>query len=257
MPAFLETVIQLDFGAVPTVRSRGGHWESAHAMSVVGPHTFAGTGLHLAGSIDSFAIFLQPAALRSLFRVPVSAVMETHAEAADVLQAPVAELWDALAETTDFTRRVRIAEAFLIRHASPDADDSPSAAAAELLTRRGGRVGIVELASRLHLSVRQLERDFGRDLGITPKRFARVARFQSALDARVRMPHRSWTDIAAEAGYFDQMHLIHDFRSFGGLAPMLTLERLGDSRPAALAASTAPGQRPTVEAHARLSTVDR
>ena len=76
-------------------------------------------------------------------------------------------------------------------------------------------------------------------MGITPKRFARVARFQNALDARVRMPGRSWLDIAVNAGYHDQMHLIHDFEALSGFTPTLMLTKLGDSRPSALAASSA------------------
>jgi methylphosphotriester-DNA--protein-cysteine methyltransferase len=85
--------------------------------------------------------------------------------------------------------------------------------------------------------MRQLERSFLREMGIPPIRFARVARFQAALDARVGRPDRSWLDIAIDSGYHDQMHLIHEFQSLCGMSPTFTLERLGDSRPSALMSS--------------------
>jgi transcriptional regulator GlxA family with amidase domain len=96
---------------------------------------------------------------------------------------------------------------------------------------------VSDLASRMHVSVRELERSFLREMGIASKRFARVARFQAALDARVGRPDRSWLDIAIDSGYHDQMHLVHEFQSLCGLSPTLIVERLGDSRPSALAAS--------------------
>lgn len=237
MPAFLETIIHFDFGDLPTVRSAKGGVESGRALALVGPHTHAGTGLRFEGSIDSFAIFLQPAALWSLFRVPTGAVTETHYDAEDVLGAPVAELWHVLAETPDLADRIRAAETFLLQSANFEPEETATTVAASLLARRGGRIAIHDLASRMHVSVRELERSFLREMGIAPKRFARVARFQAALDARVGRPDRSWLDIAIDSGYHDQMHLVHEFQSLCGLSPTLIVERLGDSRPAALAAS--------------------
>lgn len=237
MPAFLETVIHFDFADFLTVQSAGGVFESSRPLALVGPHTHVGTGLRFEGHIDSFAIFLQPTALWSLFRVPTSVVMEAHYDAEDVLGAPVADLWHVLAETPSFAGRIRAAEKFLLRSASLEFQDTVTTAAASLLAHQGGQIAIVDLAYRMHLSVRALERSFLQEMGITPKRFARIARFQAALDGRVGRPERSWIEIAIDSGYHDQMHLIHEFQSLCGLSPTLILERLGDSRPSALAAS--------------------
>ncbi|MFB9651667.1 AraC family transcriptional regulator [Pseudarthrobacter oxydans] len=237
MPPFLETVINFDFVDLPTVLSVKGGVESVRALALVGPHTHAGTSLRFEGSIDSFAIFLQPAALWSLFRVPTSVVMETHFDAEDVLGAAVAELWHVLAETPEFVDRIRAAEMFILRAANFELKETPTTAAASLLARRGGQISIHDLASGMNVSIRQLERSFLREIGIPPKRFARVARFQAALDARVGRPDRSWLNIAIDSGYHDQMHLVHEFQSIAGLSPVSIIEQLGDSRPAALVAS--------------------
>lgn len=237
IPAFLETIIHFDFEDLPTVRSAGGVLEPTHPMTLVGPHTLAGTSLRFEGSIDSFAIFLQPAAMWSLFRVPTSVVMETHYDAEDVLGAPVAELWHHLAETPNFNERVRAAEKFLLRPRNFEPLETVTTGAASLLALSDGRIAIQDLASRMNLSVRQLERSFLREMGMPPKRFARVARFQGALDAKVRRPDRAWIAIAVDSGYHDQMHLVHEFHCFCGLSPTFTVQRLGDSRPLALASS--------------------
>jgi hypothetical protein len=80
-----ETVIHFDFGDVLTIRSAGGVLERGRPLAFVGPHILAGAGLRFEGTVDSFAIFLQPAALWSLFRVPIRAVTGAHYDAADVL----------------------------------------------------------------------------------------------------------------------------------------------------------------------------
>ncbi|MFQ4148488.1 AraC family transcriptional regulator [Arthrobacter sp. LAPM80] len=238
MPAFLETVLHFDFNDVLTIQSADGSCEAGSPMSLVGPHTHTCTSLLFQGTIDSFAIFLEPTALWPLFRVPISTIVDTFYDSTDVLGASLSTLWNVLAETTNFLDRIRISETFLLRQLALERGAATIATTAgSLLTRRAGRITIVDLASHVNVSVRELERLFIQDMGITPKRFARVARFQAALDAKVGSPDKSWLDIAVNAGYHDQMHLIHEFESFCGFSPTLTMGRLGDSRPQALASS--------------------
>ena len=88
--------------------------------------------------------------------------------------------------------------------------------------RRGARVA--EVASRIGVSQRTFINSFAREVGMTPKLFCRVRRFNRAL----RMVHRrddvDWTDVALACGYFDQPHLIRDFKAFSGLSPTAYLE---------------------------------
>jgi len=70
------------------------------------------------------------------------------------------------------------------------------------------------------LSARQLERKFARNLGISPKTFARVVRFKSVVAAAGRPDPPDWVRLAGDFGYADQPHLVREFKIFSGLTPV-------------------------------------
>jgi transcriptional regulator GlxA family with amidase domain len=80
------------------------------------------------------------------------------------------------------------------------------------------------------MSIRNYERRFVAEMGISPKLFARVARFQRALD-RKRITGETWLEVAQEIGYSDQMHMVRDFRAFGGEPPSRLIQTSGDFQP--------------------------
>ena len=90
-------------------------------------------------------------------------------------------------------------------------------AAAERLTRPSGSVYAV--AAELGVSERHLRRVFRETVGVSPKAFARIARFQRALGAAREDGRAGWASIAAAAGYYDQAHLIAEFRAIAGVTP--------------------------------------
>jgi hypothetical protein len=71
-------------------------------------------------------------------------------------------------------------------------------------------------------------------VGYPPKLHARIARFQTALDMKIRYPDKTWRDIAHVLCYHDQMHMIHDFEKLGGGAPGHVLQEAREQRPPAL-----------------------
>jgi AraC-like DNA-binding protein len=60
---------------------------------------------------------------------------------------------------------------------------------------------------------------FRADVGLTPKQFCRVQRFQRALNLSAYQPDQPWAEIALNCGYYDQAHFINDFRAFSGITP--------------------------------------
>ncbi|HEY2514924.1 MAG TPA: AraC family transcriptional regulator [Polyangiaceae bacterium] len=94
--------------------------------------------------------------------------------------------------------------------------------AADRLTR--ARVNAV--AGDLGVSERHLRRAFHEAVGVSPKAFARLTRFRRALDAATSDRRASWASIAAAVGYYDQAHLIAEFRAIAGLTPRALLGEL-------------------------------
>lgn len=92
-------------------------------------------------------------------------------------------------------------------------------AALRELERIDEPIGIGEIAARFGWSDRHFIRTFAAQVGITPKSYGRIRRFQAAL-VRIqagRVP--DWAALAVDCGYYDQAHLIRDFRAFSGLTP--------------------------------------
>ncbi len=80
-------------------------------------------------------------------------------------------------------------------------------------------VPVAAIGERLGLTPRRLIDRFSAQVGLTPKRFARVRRFQRVLTTLARGDAPPWAELALRCGYFDQAHFIHDFRAFSGLHP--------------------------------------
>ncbi len=78
---------------------------------------------------------------------------------------------------------------------------------------------VEQLSRRVGLSTRRLARLFSLEVGLTPKLYARVLRFNRVLAATCGNTQVDWSDIAYRCGYFDQAHFIRDFKAFSGLTP--------------------------------------
>ncbi|HKB78989.1 MAG TPA: helix-turn-helix transcriptional regulator [Thermoanaerobaculia bacterium] len=146
--------------------------------------------------------------------------------AAALLRTPLALLTDARVPLSNVAPRIRFAGEDIgqieaeLRPFLMDAHYDPRVTAAvDALVETGGRIPVESVASMVGMSRQHLARSFAVHVGISPKAFARVMRFRRAV-ALGRAGGRSWADLAAESGYFDQSHLIADFRELGGDTPV-------------------------------------
>ena len=78
---------------------------------------------------------------------------------------------------------------------------------------------IDSLVKQANLSNRQFERAFKDRMGVSPKFFSRLVRFGKAWLLKENNPGLTWTQVAHECNYFDQMHLIRDFKEFAKTNP--------------------------------------
>jgi len=201
------------------------HWcerplvETTPRPVLIGLQTHRRVRLVMRGMLESFCIVFQPAGLFQLFSLPCRELTNHDWEARAAIGPSVSHLQERLGACGSFEERAKVTDDFLlcISLARPQCD-GVSAAANEILLRHG-QVRIADLADRVGLSLRQFERRFTERVGVRPKLYARIARFEAALDSRARSQTKSWTDVAHEFGYHDQMHLIHDFEQFSGETP--------------------------------------
>jgi AraC-like DNA-binding protein len=117
-------------------------------------------------------------------------------------------------------------QALLVAHVAGHALDWQVRFVVDSMRRRPGLVSVDRLAAQAGLSRRQLERRFTDKVGISPKRLARVIRFQHALRVLDQAPSPNRGTITAiECGFSDQAHFIRDFRDLAGCAPGVHLLR--------------------------------
>ncbi len=85
--------------------------------------------------------------------------------------------------------------------------------------RAPSTTSVAAVTDAIGLSAKRFIERFKSEVGLTPKRYCRVRRFQHAVALSSSGRHVDWTGVAIDCGYFDQAHFIHDFRSFSGITP--------------------------------------
>jgi AraC-like DNA-binding protein len=139
-----------------------------------------------------------------------------------LLKESIDRLESNLSETVDFKGKVQLVEAFLMKQLTQKGDDfgqQRMKGSIELINANRGRVEVDALASCACWSRKQYERNFQEIVGTSPKQFMRTVRFQHVLQFKGQQPHTNLTELAYACGYFDQSHMINEFKDFSGRTP--------------------------------------
>jgi AraC-like DNA-binding protein len=233
VPAQVEQILNFELGVMPGIHHRDGL--VSEVVAVGGTQTSFSGYLDVRPGVESFAVFFQPAGWSTLLKTPIHVLTNRFMDATAVADSSLRELWNRLGEASLFESRVLIVEEYLLDRVPRVVPRSEITASADFIFKERGAVGIAALAGTHSLGLRQFERRFEREMGLSPKSFARIARFQFALDAKLVSPQRTWLNIAHSFGYHDQMHMIHDFEALGRATPTHLIEQMADARPSALA----------------------
>jgi AraC-like DNA-binding protein len=227
VPARAAPLIEFDFGdPINVLDYKQQAQRKSPTVVVVGSQTYRRVEMQLQGALESFVIMFQPDGLHRLFSIPMHELTDQDYEAHSVLGGFISKVRQRLGNSKSFAERVRLVDRLLLRRSlrSPSSDGISAAANATILA--GGRLDISALAERVGLSMRQFERRFIQQVGMRPKLFARIARFEAVLETKACSATKSWTDVAHEFGYYDQMHMVHDFAEFTDKTPTETLVQL-------------------------------
>ena len=204
----------------------GGAWEMQPRSMVVGQITEA-VVIAPSGGVDLVGIRLQPWGASSVLSVPATDLRDVLLPL-DTVDADMArDLPDELHEESASAARAATVFSYLVRlgRRTPPCPRSRARAIVGEATRQPEATTVRQLAARLGLGERQLERELDRHVGLRPKMLLRIARFQRALSVARADETLSWSAVAARAGYYDQAHLTHEFRRFAACTPAEFLGR--------------------------------
>jgi AraC-like DNA-binding protein len=176
----------------------------------------------VANDSEFCAVRFHPAMSRAFLKAPGPQLLDTTVPLEDLWRPAAArELCRRLGNARTVQDRLRIMGGSL---ETVDPAHGPVQRAAAAIRQGSGVVSVDELAREAGLSARQLRRLMIDETGVGPKMLARILRFRRAAAIAAREV-RGWADIAAECGYFDQAHLVRDFREFAGVAPMAVFSK--------------------------------
>ncbi len=161
----------------------------------------------------------RPGAVTSLFPRSMAGMADREIAIEDL--AGVEEkrqLQNALRRARSGAARIAALGSWLVARIGPERPEGARPAVALVLRTRGAE-RIAGTAKTLGWTPRRLERAFLHDLGIRPKLFARIVRLNAVLASLDERERGSAIDLALDAGYFDQAHLLRDFRTLAGRKP--------------------------------------
>jgi AraC-like DNA-binding protein len=151
---------------------------------------------------------------------PADELADTHVDLETLWGSSAIRLRERLCEAANVAERFYLLEESLIRHLFRPLEHHYAVSTALEIFGRQNNVTVRDIARSIGLSQRRFIQVFKAEVGVTPKLFSRVQRFQRARAIIHRQEKAAdWTDLAIECGYFDQSHLIREFLEFASLSP--------------------------------------
>jgi AraC-like DNA-binding protein len=179
---------------------------------------------------------LQLGATETVLGVPASAIAGRIFSLDELWgNAATRQLLDRLSNARNSVNAAEIVESAIIERLAVVSASRVKSHLALEATERLVSSSVNVVAFDLGVSERHLRRVFRDAIGVSPKAFAKLARFHRALGAARKDGRTSWASIAAASGYYDQAHLIDEFRAIAGVTPRVLLGELdatdSDTRP--------------------------
>lgn len=159
--------------------------------------------------------------------MPASEFFNNHVSLEDVWGSEAGRLHERLVQTPTVADRFEILERALIALAVDRLERHPAVALALQRLHSAAPVSIASLAAEAEISHKKFIRLFTAEIGMSPKICLRILRFQRLLRGAWFAENIDWAQMAAEYGYYDQPHLIRDFKAFSGFTPRDWQKRRG------------------------------
>ena len=166
------------------------------------------------GAFKIMGVYLQPTALKTLFCIDAFELNNQNVSLEYVIDEPILE---KLVNATSVNEKIDIITHFFLNLIQKIRYSDSKAEFASTLLQNGKT--LKEVQEEMNMSERSLERMIKQYVGISPKMFSRIVRFQSGLNALRQTDFKNFTELAYMADYFDQSHYIKEFKEFTGTNP--------------------------------------
>lgn len=181
--------------------------------------------LYLQGTIGICGIVFKPAALATIFSLPMYEYVEERIDLYTVLNKDLIDTFTRQLYESDEETKVYLLEKFVLQQVKqlapkPDYIDE----AANFIVERNGMLQVGDLLQNSCMSRRTFERKFFEKVGLSPKYFARVRRMSVLCNLIAGKKKVDWPRIFYECNFYDQAHFIKDFEAFTGRSPQQYLK---------------------------------
>jgi AraC-like DNA-binding protein len=172
------------------------------------------------GRISLFGIRFRHAGAFPFFQFSLSELTDRIEDIESIWGNEGRDIEERVCKAGTFAERIAIVESILTaRLIAHKQFDTTIIEAARLIVGRDGVLPIRHVAELIGISERRLEREFKQKIGVSPKLFSRIIRFQKLIKALEGEGAAGLLDKALEFGYYDQAHMVHEFREFAGKSP--------------------------------------
>lgn len=169
------------------------------------------------GQYLNIAVYFQPNAIKSVFGIDANELTDQYADLDTVLKN---DLKEQLLHENRTDKKIEILSAFISRQIRANESSRNSKVGFVIdKVKNNNESGLRKIQSELNLSERSLERLFKINVGISPKLFFRISRFQTALGYLRQRSFKTLTQVSCQHFYADQSHYIREFRDFTGVTP--------------------------------------
>ncbi|SDS40711.1 AraC family transcriptional regulator [Jiangella sp. DSM 45060] len=175
-------------------------------------------GVDTADQASTAGVVFRPGGVVAFGDVPAAALTDPVTPLADLWGADGASVRERVLAARTPERRLDVLERVLLARLRSAGGSGPDGALAYAVAALDRGAPVHAVAARVDASASTLQRRFRAAVGLSPKQFGRVRRLQRVLRAATA-PGVDWAEVAARHGYFDQAHLINDFRALTGLTP--------------------------------------
>ena len=192
---------------------------------VIGPQ-YSRVNIKVEKRIRAIRVDFVPGGLYRMLCIPMHELFDNGFDALYLFDVDMKNINEQLQNLSDLPEGKSIVESFLLKNTSKLKPLLPFDAALKLLLSTDAGISVEKMASLSCLSLKQFERKCKERIGMNPKLYARILKFSKAYQLREAFPQLTWTNIAHTAGYYDQMHMIKDFRIFAGVNPSVIEKEL-------------------------------